>query len=150
LRDQFNLSIEQISKRLANKSASAISNTVRLLKLPQNVKRALAAGELTEGQARPLIGLEPEMIDAVLSKMISEGWSTRKIEQYVGSLKADNAAQQKPTKLPAMPYEKESERLRKALGVVVNVSANARGAGQIVIKFKNNEEFERLNSKLVD
>lgn len=57
LRDQFNMTLEEIGKRLGGKSISAVSNTLRLLKLPKTVQQALFEGRLNEGQARPLIGL---------------------------------------------------------------------------------------------
>ena len=53
LRDQFNMTLEEIGKRLGGKSISAVSNTLRLLKLPKSVQKALFEGRLNEGQARP-------------------------------------------------------------------------------------------------
>ena len=58
LRDQFNLTLDQIGQRVGGKSVSTISNTLRLLRLPESVRSALADGRLREGQARPLINLE--------------------------------------------------------------------------------------------
>src|SRR6478736_2043098 len=70
LRDQFNLTLEEIGTQVGGKSVSAISNTLRLLKLPQAVKEAVAKGELTEGQARPLIGVDEAVVKGVLPIII--------------------------------------------------------------------------------
>ena len=59
LRDQFNLTLDQIGQRVGGKSVSTISNTLRLLRLPELVRAALAEGRLREGQARPLINGNP-------------------------------------------------------------------------------------------
>jgi len=87
LRDQFNLTLEQIGKRVGNSSVSAVSNRLRLLKLPKFVLDALIAAKLTEGQARPLIGLDESIIKKVLPKIIKEDWSARRIEQFIVNLK---------------------------------------------------------------
>ena len=55
------MTLEQIGERVGGKSVSGVSNTLRLLKLPQAVKEAVFKGELTEGQVRPMIGLADEM-----------------------------------------------------------------------------------------
>lgn len=77
LRDQFNLSLDQVSERVGGKSQSAISNTMRLLRLPDFARKEIAEGNLTEGQARPLINLDPELIKQVLPRILKEGWSAR-------------------------------------------------------------------------
>ena len=100
LRDQFNLSNEQISKRVG-KSQSAIINTMRLLSLPDNVKQAMIEHHLAEGQMRPLITATPEQIDAVLPKIITENWSARKVEQYMVELKAQSKARKAVKAAPA-------------------------------------------------
>ena len=77
LRDQFNLTLEQIGVRVGGKSTSAVSNTLRLLRLPQQVRQALADGHIREGQARPLLGLDEQLATELLGKMIAEEWSAR-------------------------------------------------------------------------
>ena len=149
LRDQFNLTLDEIGHRVGGKSISAVSNTMRLLKLPDNVKKALFERKISEGQARPLIGLDEQLIDAVLPKIIQEEWSTRKIEQFIVQLKngeAGVAAKRPP--VDTSPYEEDTARLMKKLSTDVKVRTNAKGAGQIVIKFKNEDEFRRLQNLL--
>lgn len=142
LRDQFNLSPEQIGVRVGGRSASTITNTLRLLRLPDSAKRALVAGQLTEGQARPLIMADHAVVERILPTIVTEGWSARKIEQFMVLLKSSRTPKKKPAKI--MPYETETKRFEKALKTKVGITTSSRGSGKITIKFKNTEDFQRL------
>lgn len=148
LRDQFNLSLEEIGKRVGGKSTSTVSNTLRLLRLPESVRQALQEGKITEGQARPLINADPEAVEAVLPKILRDEWSARKIEQYVVDLKK---AKEAPAAGPNKPisHDAETQKLTKRFSTKIQIRTNAKGAGQIVIAFKNDEDFERI-TKLLD
>ena len=149
LRDQFNLTLDEIGKRVGGRSASAISNTMRLLKLPHSVKNALADNKLTEGQARPLIGLDESIISEVLPHIIKQGWSARQIEQYITDKKP--SATSKPAKksvAPAKTYESDTKSFTKRFNTSVKVKASASGSGQIVIPFKNDDDYERIKKLL--
>lgn len=148
LRDQFNLNLEEIGKRVGNKSVSAVSNTLRLLKLPNNVRNALAEGQLREGQARPLIGLDEAIIKKVLPQIIREEWSARRIEQFIVNLKKESQTPSTPRQSSAQPHQEEIARIQKRLGADVSIRTNARGAGQLVIRFKSDEEFARIQELL--
>lgn len=147
LRDQFNLTLDIIGDRVGGKSPSAISNTLRLLRLPESVKKALSTGELREGQARPLIGQDESLINEILPKILAESWSARKIEQFIVELKK---APKKAAKeqVEAAPYRNETVRLQKRFNTDIAVKTNTRGAGQIVIKFKNADDFHRIEKLL--
>ncbi len=145
-RSQFNLSNAEIAKRVG-KSESAIVNTTRLLNLPDDVKHAMVEHKLSEGQMRPLVTLTPEQIGNVLPKIIEEGWSARKVEQY----KVNLANTKKPK--TSAPREKQdtdfyAESIRDRLGVRASIKTSARGTGEIVLKFKNKEELEKICSIL--
>lgn len=150
LRDQFNLTLEQIGQRVGGKSVSAISNTLRLLRLPENVRRAIAEDKLSEGQARPLVGTDIKVIDQLLPQILQEEWSARRIEQAIADLReGKSVADVKPPKTPEKSvYSADTTRLRTWLKTEVKIRTNARGAGQIVIGFKNQEEFDRIQSLL--
>lgn len=148
LRDQFNLTLEEIGERVGNKSTSAVSNTLRLLKLPKAAQHAIAKGELTEGQARPLVGQDDALIEELLPRIIAEEWSARKVEQYMVNKKAQPAKPAKQTSYEADPQQ--VARLKKHLGSDVAIRTNSKGAGQVVIKFKSHEELERLLSMIGD
>lgn len=147
LKDQFNLSLDKIAKRVGKNSVSTISNTMRLLKLPKKALLAIAEGKLTEGQARPLIGHDEKLIEGILARIIDEQWSARKIEQYVVNLKKEPNREEGATK-PESLHEAQIKQLRDKLKTDVNIRVNTRGAGQITIKFKNSDELKRIQSLL--
>ncbi len=145
LRDQFNLTLEEIGARVGGKSVSAISNTLRLLRLPENVRHALHEGTIREGQARPLIGLDQAEVDAVLPRIIKEEWSARKIEQYIVDLKKAAADKTKTTDdEPTVRYKGMTEHIGQSLAANVQIRSNTKGAGQIVIRFKNEDDLDRI------
>ena len=149
LRDQFNMTLEEIGKRLGGKSISAVSNTLRLLKLPKSVQQALFEGRLNEGQARPLIGLPDDAAEDIMERAIREEWSARRIEQVVTLWKQAKASPIENKRRPAdMPHADAVESLSKRFGTGVKIRTNGRGAGQISIKFKDNLEFERIRELL--
>ena len=150
LRDQFNLTLDQSGERVGGKSVSAISNTLRLLRLPESVKTALLDGRLREGQARPLVNLDPEIIDEVLPQILEEEWSARRIEQFIVQFKKQGAPKAKKplARVAAVPYEDDTKRLVSQLGTKVTIKTNAKGAGQIVIRFTSDDEFQRIQSML--
>lgn len=148
LRDQFNLTNEAIGKRV-NKSQSAVQNTMRLLKLPKNVRELIAAGKLTEGQARPLISWDDEFVNAVVPRIIAEEWSARKVEQYVVNAKnGRNKTEPQTVKQNESRHEAKIVSLRNRLKTDVNIRVNNKGAGTIVIKFTNEKDLERLQHLL--
>ncbi len=149
LRDQFNLTLDEIGHRVGGKSVSAISNTLRLLRLPESVRTAIAEGKLREGQARPLINLDPQVIEEILPTILKEEWSARRIEQYIVQLKkADASVVEKERKVVELPHRAEVDRIAKRFSTDVKIRTNTRGAGQIVIGFKNGKDFERIQKML--
>ena len=148
LKNQFNRSSEEVARRVG-KSESAVINTMRLLGLPDEAKHAMVEHKLSEGQMRPLITATPEQIKAVLPKIINESWSARKVEQYMVEIKARAKAAKAAKGRPvSVESEARAANLSKKLGVSVKVRTNAHGSGDIVLKFKDEKEFERLCSIL--
>jgi ParB family chromosome partitioning protein len=142
LRDQFSLSLEEIGHRVGGKSVAAVSNTMRLLRLPQSARQAILDGKLTEGQARPLISFDEAIIEEMLPRILKEGWSARTIEQYAARLKRVKGRLDKverPTR-----YETQTDRLAQRFSTGVTVRTSAKGAGRIVISFKNAADFDRI------
>lgn len=149
LRQQFNMTAEQIGERVGGKSSSSVLNTLRLLKLPDEVKKYIYTGELKEGQARPLLQVDEKTVLEILPKIIKEKWSSRKVEQFLVQYKKSLESNEKPKKDKIiMPFEQTSKRLTAKLKADVNIKTSARGSGQIVIKFKNEEELKRIEDIL--
>jgi ParB family chromosome partitioning protein len=147
LRDQFNLSAEKIAERV-HKSPSAVINTMRLLKLPKEAIVALADGQLTEGQARPLIGQDEALIVEIIPRIIAEQWSARKVEQYMVNVKKQQKSADPVADDIAAQHNTRVETLKTHLKTDVAIRVNSKGAGNIVIKFKSAEELERIQNLL--
>lgn len=138
LKEQFNLTNAEISKRVG-KSPQSVVNTMRLLKLPDEAKRAMQEHNLMEGPMRPLISADPEVVKAVLPKMIDEGWTARKVENYV----ADHNKKSSLKAVKVNNYRKDEERLEEKYGVVVRV----RGRG-VTLSAKTDAGLKKLLKKL--
>ena len=144
LRDQFNLTLDEIGARVGSKSVSAVSNTLRLLKLPKEVQQVLQDGRLTEGQARPLVGLDPEFIHDFLPRIIQEEWSARAIERYISQVKQGHKT--KAVVEANETYVADAMRIGERLNTSVDIRVGAKGAGKIVISFKDQSELDRIKS----
>lgn len=147
LRDQFNLTLDEIGQRVGGKSTAAVSNTMRLLRLPESVREALADGRLREGQARPLINLEPAVAEALLPRILKEEWSARMIEQQAKIMKqtAKETAINNAKHVVPQLYRNEAKQFAKQFATPVRIKTTDRGSGQIVISFKNEKEFQRIS-----
>lgn len=149
LHQQFNMTYEEIGKRAGGKAISTISNTLRLLALPDAAKQALISNEITEGHARQIVAIqEPEVQEELLQLIIANGWSVRKAEQFVigykeGTKSREKAAAKTRTETPA------TEALAKRLGTKVAIRNMAHG-GRLVIEFKSDEDLERITRALLD
>lgn len=147
LRDQFNLSLEEIGANVGGKSVSAVSNTLRLLRLPKPVQQAIVEHKLTEGQARPLIDFDEKRSLELLPRILVEGWSARKIEQVIREQKQP-ASKRQDTAAPAS-YETVQHKLEKRYKTGVRVVPKGKRGGRITIDFKDEAELDRLMRDLL-
>ena len=91
LKNQFNLSPEDIAAKVG-KSEASINNTLRLLNLPDDVKKIMVKERLTEGVMRPLVSRDEKEIKKVLPKIIKDGWTARRVERYFQDNKKKSSA----------------------------------------------------------
>ena len=91
LKNQFNLTPEDIAAKVG-KSEASINNTLRLLNLPDDVKKIMVKEKLTEGVMRPLVSRDEKEIKKVLPKIITEGWTARRVERYFQDNKKKSSA----------------------------------------------------------
>ena len=138
LQTQFNLTIAQIAKRVG-KAEATITGTMRLLSLPDDVKKIMVKEKLTEGVMRPLVSAEEKVIHKVLPKIINEGWSSRQVERYVASSKKSSSAQ--AVKKDA--YRKQEDCLTAKYGSTARISGRS-----LTFRCKSNAELEALIKKL--
>ena len=91
LQTQFNLSPKDIAVKVG-KSEASVQGTMRLLNLPDDVKKTMVKEKLSEGVMRPLVSRDEATIKKVLPKIIEEGWTARKVERYFASTKPKSSA----------------------------------------------------------
>jgi len=148
LADEFNLSHEAIALKIG-KSRVTVSNILRLLKLPDNVKNALIEGRITEGHARALLGLStPESQTAALKTILAREMSVRQAEELVRKLGGERQVTAPRTKVSPEVADLE-ERLRTSLGTRVSLRAGKKG-GSLTIYYYSAEELEHLLERLID
>ena len=149
LRDQFNMTLDMIATRMGVKSVSTVSNKLRLLKLPKKIQQAIVAGTITEGQARPLIGLPEATALQLCTNITKDGWSARTVEQYIAQLKKQPPqATPAPAAQPRTGYEQHIERLARRLDAAVNITSTSKGSGRSTIRFKDEDDLRRIEELL--
>jgi ParB family chromosome partitioning protein len=148
LAEDFGLSHEEIAAKVGC-SRVAVTNTLRLLKLPDSVKNALIERRISEGHARALLALPtPEAQTAVLRTILSQELNVRQTEELVRKLSGEKAAP-KPAPKPAPEVTALEERLRASLGTKVTLRAGRKG-GSITIHYYSDEELEALLGRLLN
>ncbi|GAP20137.1 ParB/RepB/Spo0J family partition protein [Leptolinea tardivitalis] len=143
LAEEFNLTHDEIALRVG-KSRVAVTNTLRLLKLPEAVQNAILSGEISEGHARALLSLSTSQAQtAVLQIILRNGLSVRQTEELVKKYGGEKTPS-KPKPEPPVEVKEIENRLREHLGTRVTVNHGKKG-GSLVIYYYSNEE---LNSVL--
>ena len=141
LSEEFNYDHENIAK-LMSKSRSHVSNTLRLLTLPNDIIGMLEEGTLTSGQARPLIGLTNA--SQIAEEIVSKNYSARKVEYLVKSKKGTKFRD----KTQDADIIKAQERIERILGLKVNIVNKKNKSGKVTIAYKNLDQFELISDLL--
>jgi ParB family transcriptional regulator, chromosome partitioning protein len=144
LQDEFKLTQEELAKRVG-KERSTVTNFLRLLSLPKEVKHELAAGNLSMGHAKALLSMDRvrDQVQAGLM-IVKKGLSVREAEALAGKLK--NPTKEKKAR-PGNELKSVEDKLRKSLGTKVSITATAKG-GRIVIDYYSAEELDRILEKI--
>lgn len=151
LMDDCHLTQEQIAEKVG-KDRTTVANTIRLLKLPQEIQDSLIKEEITSGHARALINLpNPELQLDALHRIRDGNLSVRKVEQLVKKLLSLPASNIKKT-ISIIPKSNSisanmsdiEDKLRKVFGTKVLCKQKQDGSGEITIEFYSYEELERL------
>ncbi len=138
LKSQFNMSNAEVAKRVGKKEGTIV-NSLRLLKLPDEAKKAMREHHLSEGVMRPLISAEPEVIKAALPRLIEESWTARQVEQFIASKKKKSSAMATKTHI----YAKQEVKLSDKYNSKVRI-----GVKSVTFSCKNEKELKELLSKL--
>jgi ParB family chromosome partitioning protein len=152
LGEEFALAQAEIA-RLVGRDRSTITNLLRLLKLPDDVKQLIQDGKLSEGHARALLGItdEAELI-RLAREAADQGWSVREVEARArGDLRSGpnvGSAPASPTRAPqkmaSADIRRVEDALRKRLGTDVRVTTRRRGRGFLSISYYSNEDLARV------
>jgi ParB family chromosome partitioning protein len=148
LSDEFRLSHEEIATRVG-KSRVAVTNTLRLLKLPAAAQQALVDGVISEGHARALLGLtNPLAQEAALKKVREHDLTVRQTEELVNKLKGEKPAPTLKT-APSPDVAALQERLEASLGTRVSLKTNQKGGGIVSLHYFSNEELDAILARLL-
>jgi ParB family chromosome partitioning protein len=148
LHQQFNLTYEEIGKRVGGKALSTVSNVLRLLGLPPNAKQALIESKITEGHARQILAIhEPDVQQELLELIIKNDWSVRKTEQFVVGYK-EGSKDRKTAVAKVQTKTAETVALTKRLNTSVVIKNMANG-GRLIIEYKSQKDLERIADLLL-
>lgn len=145
---EFELTHEQIAQRVG-RAKSTVTNTLRLLDLDPVVQEHLAEGRLTEGHARAIGGLPPEVQGRIAATVIDQGLSVRQAEELVRRLREPRPSRPgRPAPVTDPDLERVEEDLRRRLGTKVTLARSRRG-GRIIIEYYSDEELGQLYDRLI-
>ena len=143
LLSDFGCTHDELALKLG-RSRPLISNTIRLLNLPEMVQRKVAAGVISAGHARALLGLtEASDIEKLASRIIAEGLSVRATEEAIATLKPASTSVKRATKGVSAAGLAAAELLGDYLDTRVTVQAG-KDKGKIVIEYSGNEDLQRI------
>ncbi len=138
LSNQFNLSPEDIAAKVG-KSEQTINNTLRLLTLPDDIKKIMVKEKLTEGVMRPLVSRDEATIRKIVPKIVAEGWTARKVERYFATNKKKSSA----TAIKHAEHIKAENSLAAKYNTPVKITGRA-----LTFKCKNDSDLKALIEKL--
>ena len=146
--DEFGLTQDELAEKVS-KSRTAVTNSMRLLKLEEKVQQMLIDEMITPGHARTLLAVtDPEMQVSLAGKIFDEKLSVRETEQIVKNLtntkphKQTAVRQKNPAEDAA--YEQIEDRIKTILGTKVQIQRKRNNKGKIEIEYYSREEFERI------
>lgn len=141
---EFNLKQDEVAERVS-KSRAAVTNSIRLLKLSDNVQRMVIDEMISTGHARALLAVEdPEEQYSLAQKIFDEKLSVRDVEKLVKNLHKPTKPKKLDDKALQIIYQDIEEKLKQKLSTKVTVSSKGDGAGKIEIEFYNHEDLDRL------
>lgn len=140
----FDLTQEQLSKRIG-KSRVAITNTMRLLNLSEDVQQYIIEGVISEGHGRALLAITDSKLQCELAQnVIDDKLSVRELEFLIRKLKTKSEPSKSKAKKETNPYYKEViEKLENYFGTKVNVT-NKNNKGKIEIEYYSEEDLQRI------
>ncbi len=151
--DEFGLTQDQVAERVG-RSRVAVTNSLRLLRLPDEIKNALLANRITEGHARALLGLSERQLQLRVLRVIERrALSVRQTEELVRRLTASGPAEADSAGWPRRQVQTPEtraleDRFAQSLGTKVNLYRSKRG-GRLVIHFFSEEELQAICDRII-
>ena len=151
LLEEFNLKQDEVAERVS-KSRTAVTNSMRLLKLCDEVQQMVIDEMISTGHARALLSIEDtEQQYTVAQKIFDEKLSVRDVEKLVKNLNKPKTEKVKAEKNKSLEYiyQDMAEKMKESLGTKVNIVSKENGSGKIEIEFFSHDDFDRLKEILL-
>ena len=144
LLNDFNCTQDELAKKLG-RSRTVITNMMRLLNLPTSVQQKVAAGTISAGHARALLGLsDAAAIEKLANRIVAEGLSVRTVEEIIAIAKPSGKTKKSGSTKKSSPELKElGETLGDALDTRVRIESTG-GKGEIIVEYSGAEDLQRL------
>lgn len=143
LLNEFNLKQDEVAERVS-KSRTAVTNSMRLLKLDERVQEMVIEEKLSTGHARTLLGIEDlELQYLTACKVFDESLSVREVEKLVKSMNTPKKEVKKP-EINQVIYDDISEKLKQIMGTKVQILPKSNEKGKIEIEYYSSDELERI------
>ncbi len=145
LLEEFNLKQDEVAEKVS-KNRTTITNSLRLLKLTDDVQQMIVDGKLSTGHARAIISIEdPAKQLEIAEKIFDEKMSVREVEKYIKSLDKPAKPKKKVNESLQVVYDNIEEQLKLMLGTKVSIlSKSTEGSGKLEIEFYNHDDLERI------
>lgn len=141
---EFNLKQDEVAERVS-KSRTAVTNSMRLLKLSEKVQQMIIDDMISTGHARALLAIDDEEQQYILAtKIFDEKLSVREIEKLVKDIKSPKPEKIKSEVKNTFIYEDLEERMKNVIGSKVHVNQKTGGKGKIEIEYYSENELERI------
>ena len=142
---EFNLKQDEVAERVS-KSRTAVTNSMRLLKLTDKVQQMVIDEMISTGHARAILSIEnPEEQYEIAQRIFDEKLSVREVEKLMKNLHKPEKAKKKPdNQTLQVIYQDIEDRLKQRLSTKVTITSKGEGSGKIEIEFYNHEDLDRL------
>ena len=144
LLEEFNLKQDEVAERVS-KSRTAVTNSMRLLKLSDKVQQMIIDDMISTGHARALLAIDdPELQYTLANKIFDEKLSVRETEKLVKEIKNPKKPKEKKVMESAFIYQDLEEKMKGVFGTKVSIASKGKGKGKIEIEYYSDDELEHL------
>lgn len=144
LLEEFNLKQDEVAERVS-KSRTAVTNSMRLLKLSDKVQQMIIDDVISTGHARALLAIDdPELQYTLANKIFDEKLSVRETEKLVKEIKNPKKPKEKKPVANSFIYQDLEEKMKSVFGTKVSIASKGKGKGKIEIEYYSDDELEHL------